>query len=213
MLKHQILSGTCFVVAIVTLLVHRNSRADTRAGDKDACTVVVADAGVPDAGPWSLNYCYGCDSGPSAYELGFSPSHQCTDLVVKTIGEARSTVRLAAYNFESQPIINALVAAHGRGVDVRAVLDRRTNELNKHSGMGALLAAKIPVVLDGKHPIMHDKFIIVDGVTLETGSFNYSNQAERNAENCLVLHGSIASVYTQNWDEHWSHGRGDGGVP
>jgi phosphatidylserine/phosphatidylglycerophosphate/cardiolipin synthase-like enzyme len=36
---------------------------------------------------------------------------------------------------------------------------------------------------------MHDKFIVIDGETVELGSFNYTAAAEkRNAENVLVLH-------------------------
>jgi phosphatidylserine/phosphatidylglycerophosphate/cardiolipin synthase-like enzyme len=45
---------------------------------------------------------------------------------------------------------------------------------------------------------------VVDGETVETGSYNYSQQAARfNSENVLVLWArpDIARTYLQNWDE------------
>ena len=53
---------------------------------------------------------------------------------------------------------------------------------------------------------MHDKFIVVDGVTVETGSFNFTSAAERsNAENVVVLRGvpDVAAKYEENWAKLW----------
>jgi phosphatidylserine/phosphatidylglycerophosphate/cardiolipin synthase-like enzyme len=53
---------------------------------------------------------------------------------------------------------------------------------------------------------MHDKFLIVDGQTLETGSFNFTAAAEaRNAENVLVLHdAALAQQFEQQWERLWN---------
>ena len=41
----------------------------------------------------------------------------------------------------------------------------------------------VPVRVDYRYAVMHDKFIVVDGETVELGSFNYTAAAERkNAE-------------------------------
>ena len=52
---------------------------------------------------------------------------------------------------------------------------------------------------------MHDKFLIVDGETVETGSLNYSAAAEsKNAESVVVLHNSaVAERYGQEWMRLW----------
>ena len=49
---------------------------------------------------------------------------------------------------------------------------------------------------------MHDKFIIEDGETVETGSFNFTAAAEsKNAENVLVLRDpQVAMRYGQEWE-------------
>ena len=54
---------------------------------------------------------------------------------------------------------------------------------------------------------MHDKFMVVDGVTVETGSFNFTTAAEEyNAENVIVLRGDsgVAGSYEAEWSRLWS---------
>ncbi len=51
-----------------------------------------------------------------------------------------------------------------------------------------LASEGVPVRVDSQYTIMHDKFIVVDGATVEEGSFNYTAAAEnRNEENVLAL--------------------------
>jgi phosphatidylserine/phosphatidylglycerophosphate/cardiolipin synthase-like enzyme len=57
---------------------------------------------------------------------------------------------------------------------------------------------------------MHVKFIVVDGVAVETGSFNFTKGAAvRNAENVVVLHDpDAAAAYGGNGS---GYGRSRGG--
>jgi phosphatidylserine/phosphatidylglycerophosphate/cardiolipin synthase-like enzyme len=140
----------------------------------------------------------------AAIENAFSPQQGATDLIVKTIGAARHSVRVAAYFFTSWPIADALVQAHRRGVDVKLVLDshqkfRRVIDYLDRNG----IAARV----NSRYAIMHDKFMIVDGSTLETGSFNFTRAAEfENAENVLVLRDSptVIGGYARQWDKLWA---------
>lgn len=144
--------------------------------------------------------------------LGFSPSHQCTDIEVKVIGSAKKEILVEAYNFTSAPIIAALDSAKASGVDVKVILDERANLTNKKSGRRDIEKHRIPTWIDGKHPIMHDKVTIVDDRFVENGSFNYSHNAESNGENCLVLDDrALADAYRRDWLSHQAHStRGDG---
>jgi phosphatidylserine/phosphatidylglycerophosphate/cardiolipin synthase-like enzyme len=137
-------------------------------------------------------------------EVAFSPNRGGTELVVKTIGEAQSTVRVAAYSFTSKPIAQALLDAHNRGVDVRVVVDK-SQATERYSSATLLANVGIPTRVDYRYAIMHDKFIVVDGQTVEEGSFNYTASAEKkNAENVVVLHdASVAATYGQEWDRLW----------
>lgn len=52
--------------------------------------------------------------------------------------------------------------------------------------------------------MMHNKYLIIDGQTIVTGSFNFTKSAdESNAENLLVIQGKsrIAAAYRQNFEK------------
>jgi phosphatidylserine/phosphatidylglycerophosphate/cardiolipin synthase-like enzyme len=52
---------------------------------------------------------------------------------------------------------------------------------------------------------MHNKFAIIDGKSVATGSFNYSaNANERNDENLVFLHGEkIVLEFQKEFEEIW----------
>ena len=60
-------------------------------------------------------------ASPDVY---FSPRGGATDAIVAEIGKAKSEVLVQAYSFTSQPIGDALLAAHKRGVAVKVICDR-----------------------------------------------------------------------------------------
>ena len=65
----------------------------------------------------------------------------------------------------------------------------------------------IPVLIDARHEIAHNKIMIIDDETVITGSFNFTRQAdEHNAENLLVIHDhGMADTYLANWHGHEAH--------
>jgi len=69
-------------------------------------------------------------------EVAFSPNGGCTDLVIKVINSAKTSIRVLAYSFTSAPIAKALVEAHKRGVDVQVVVDK-SQKSAKYSGTPA----------------------------------------------------------------------------
>lgn len=144
--------------------------------------------------------------GPATIEVAFSPDMGATDLVVKAIGEARRSIRVAAYSFTSKPIAQALLAAHKRGVDVKVVVDRSQAKA-KYTSATFLANVGIPTRIDSRYAIMHNKFIVIDERNVETGSFNFTSAAEhKNAENVLVLRNdaAVARKYMHEWERLWN---------
>ena len=141
----------------------------------------------------------------ASFELGFSPGGTDLALVVKFISSAQKSIRMADYEFTEADIADALVAAHGRGVDVQVVSDSTAGHA-KYALNSTLAQAGIPLRYDHHYAIHHHKFIIVDGVDVETGSFNYTVGAvRRNAENALVLWNvePLAALYLREWARLW----------
>ncbi|MEN4802733.1 phospholipase D-like domain-containing protein [Pantoea agglomerans] len=56
---------------------------------------------------------------------GFSPGGTALNLILQFAGSARQSVDVAAYDFASQPVAQALAASVARGVTVRLVADEK----------------------------------------------------------------------------------------
>jgi phosphatidylserine/phosphatidylglycerophosphate/cardiolipin synthase-like enzyme len=137
-------------------------------------------------------------------EYGSTPS--CTQDIVNAIDSARHTILVQAYSFTSAPIAKALVEAHRRSVAVKVILDKSANT-HHYSAATFLEHMSVPVWIDAQHAIAHNKVMVIDNVTVITGSFNFTKAAEEhNAENLLIIHdAALASRYTENWTKHLSH--------
>jgi phosphatidylserine/phosphatidylglycerophosphate/cardiolipin synthase-like enzyme len=144
------------------------------------------------------------ESARLAVAVGFSPG-DAEALVVQTIDSARQSIDVAAYSFTSRPIASALLRARDRGVTVRVVADK-SQETARYASVRYLARQGVPVRIDAHYSIMHNKFLVVDGRTVETGSFNYTRSAQlRNAENVIVLKDApaVAAAYGREWNRLW----------
>jgi phosphatidylserine/phosphatidylglycerophosphate/cardiolipin synthase-like enzyme len=141
------------------------------------------------------------------YEVHFSPHGGCSAAVVADVNSASQYIHVQTYSFTSQPITDALIAARKRGVLVEVLADKSDGLGSSVSKLVQLRAGGVSVFIDGKHAIAHNKVIVVDGKSVETGSYNYTGQAETsNAENCLVIADApLAAAYEANWQNHKAH--------
>ncbi len=151
-------------------------------------------------------------AAPAAKEDGiacfFSPKGGCTQAVVAEIDKAQKTIQIQAYSFTSAEIVRALINAHHRGVQVTAVFDKSDTRDSSEKTVAEVVEDKIPVYIDSQHAIAHNKIMLIDGLTLITGSFNFTNQAEHsNAENLLVIHDhpKLYAAYEENFQHHLGH--------
>jgi phosphatidylserine/phosphatidylglycerophosphate/cardiolipin synthase-like enzyme len=137
--------------------------------------------------------------------VGFSPSHTALQTVLSVINDAKTSLDVEAYSFTSRPIARAIIEAQKRGVRVRVVADDKANA-DRYSAITYLANNHVPVRLNRRYAIMHNKVMISDGDTVQTGSFNYTASADsRNAENSLVLRGvpKIAAQYQKEFNRLW----------
>ena len=143
-------------------------------------------------------------------EVAFSPSNGGEALVLKVVNSATTDIRILAYSFTSAPLVRALLHAHKRGVAIRLLVDHNSNVRDDRSGkaraaLSTLATAGISVRTIGAYAIHHDKVIIVDGQTVELGSYNYSDAAaRRNSENVFVnwRNPALAGVYLAHFERN-----------
>lgn len=158
----------------------------------------------------SLNGCGDVLKHPAPYyKVEFSPSPDTTRLIVDTINNAKKNIYVAAYCLTSQHIIGSLIKAHVRGVDVRIILDNfqaaKSSSKYKH-----LLSNGVAVRKNKKYKAMHNKFMVVDNDIVETGSFNYTDNAEYyNAENVIIIYHNqeLVQKYLSVWQKLWDESK------
>jgi phosphatidylserine/phosphatidylglycerophosphate/cardiolipin synthase-like enzyme len=150
----------------------------------------------------------------AAVSCAFSPSGAALDLVVDAIEQAHSSIHMAAYLLTSPEVVRALVRAKRRGVAVQVLLDANANldadARYSRRAIGILRNAGVEVRSIDTYAVFHDKYMVIDRRTVQTGSFNYTRSAAwRNAENVLVVWNApaLAARYLADWQRNWAHGQ------
>lgn len=144
-------------------------------------------------------------------KVGFSPYHNAQNVILHAIKDARFSIDIAAYSFTSKKITLALMDAKKRGVLVRIVADKKSNS-SKYTALTYLRNNKILIRLNDQYTIMHNKFMIIDNVSVQTGSFNYTKAADsRNAENVIYLKNikDVAEKYSVEFNRLWEEANVD----
>jgi phosphatidylserine/phosphatidylglycerophosphate/cardiolipin synthase-like enzyme len=140
---------------------------------------------------------------PASYTGGID------EYVARALGSVTRTLDIAAYEFNSPALTQAMLDAKTRGVRVRVVTDDEGGTGAENTTLGQLQQAGIPVVTDGRRALMHDKFMILDSATVITGSWNFTiNDTYRNNNNALILRSQNAVAnYQAEFDEMFVDGR------
>jgi phosphatidylserine/phosphatidylglycerophosphate/cardiolipin synthase-like enzyme len=127
--------------------------------------------------------------------------------LLNLINGANTTVDIAQYGLNRLTVVNALINAHNRGVVVRVVGDDDAAANAYSSYYQMLTDAGITIVTDSStSQIQHNKFLIVDGTILWTGSTNLTDTGfTLNANNAMVITDTVlANVYTTEFEEMWA---------
>lgn len=140
--------------------------------------------------------------------VGFSPGN-AERMVIDLVNESKVSLDVAAYEFTNKQIAEAVRAAQNRGVKVRVVMDRE--RLNGKYNAGTFLANNhVPMhASNPRYKIMHQKLMLVDGVTTLTGSFNFTTAAARsNAENVMIMRNApdVTRIYEIEFQRLWDEG-------
>lgn len=126
----------------------------------------------------------------------FCPEDGCAQAVVNEINMAEKHIEMAAYSFTHENIAEALVQASKRNVTITVILDEQQAGMES-SKKDYLSLNGIDCILDKNPKLMHNKFWVIDNITLITGSFNPTTNADKyNDENLLVIKNSaLAKQY------------------
>lgn len=137
---------------------------------------------------------------PDVTALLVNPTGGIPAKIAAGFDAAQQTIDLAIYTFDLPSLADALLRARQRGVQIRVVTDSRSLRMD---GIHALVQAGVPVVPNNRLAIMHDKFAVIDGAVVWTGSMNYTfSDAYRNDNNVIEIHSpDLAQNYTHEFEK------------
>ena len=128
--------------------------------------------------------------GEQKMELWFLPDYgNAISYLKQLIHGAKRTIRIAMFTWTRHDLAHALVDAKRKGVDVQVALDQYAAKGAGATAVQILQQGGIPVRVSVGGPLLHYKWMEIDGETLVSGSANWTRAAfTRNDDFFIVLH-------------------------
>ena len=164
-------------------------------------------------------------------EIHYAPNENLEALDNRLIRSAHRSVDICAFAFTDHELAEALIAVAARGIKVRLYLDQgqthgelaREERGSRKSRVGGTesdeavevdtgvmqrLSATPNIEIRIKHSrtLMHLKSYSIDGITLRSGSANFSPTGEKRQDNDLLLTRDRGSVerFKLNFEQIWA---------
>lgn len=127
----------------------------------------------------------------------------CPKLILERIEGAVSSIRLALYRLDEPTIIEALMKKAGQGVKVEVKLAESNVKTKEKVLIREMRPAGVRleiIRIPGKGH-MHNKFAVIDGRWVLTGSYNWTMKSgTENRENLVAIESpEIARQYLNDW--------------
>jgi phosphatidylserine/phosphatidylglycerophosphate/cardiolipin synthase-like enzyme len=142
--------------------------------------------------------------GAEILSIRFPPCEDCHMPIIRLYDGAEKYIHLAIYSLTKDEIAEALIRAHKRGVEVKVLIDKAQAGI-KDADDEKLEAEGIEVRRDKKPGLMHNKFAVIDGIIIYTGSYNHTEGATtKNDENYIIIKDiGIAHIYETQFQKLW----------
>jgi phosphatidylserine/phosphatidylglycerophosphate/cardiolipin synthase-like enzyme len=139
----------------------------------------------------------------TAPEIYFCPRDDCNGGMTAWLDAANTSIHCAFFELELDDVREKL-KEKGKAIDVKLITD--TDYYNQSKDVGN-------VRQDNRSAFMHNKFCIIDGVVVLTGSFNPTPRCAFKNNNNLIVYQSahLAANYEDEFQEMWNgkFGKGD----
>ncbi len=140
--------------------------------------------------------------------------------LIRDLDSAQKSIDIASFEIDLDPVVDALIRAAQRGVQVRVATDSENYEAPDDPA-GVLRRLKdggVQVSLENAAGYMHNKFYVIDDKVLWTGSWNLTNNdTYRNNNNTIRLtEPKLIANYKKRMDDFMAgrfHGAANKTVP
>jgi len=135
-------------------------------------------------------------------EVYFCPEDECKEHLIDLLESAENYIHCAFYDLDLPEIIELLKEKQDE-IDVKIVTDKDNSEN---------ILELNPVDNEGRNQLTHNKFCIIDGDRIFTGSFNPTERGNLyNNNNMLIVYSKyLAENYENEFQELWNKEFGSG---
>lgn len=134
----------------------------------------------------------------------FAPDKDVYKPIIQLYDGAENYIHLAIYSLTKDEFAEALIRAHKRGVEVKVIIDR-IQAAGRYADDEKLEKAGVELRRSKGSGLMHNKFAVIDGIIIYTGSYNHtSNATLKNDENYIIIKDQqIAETYEKQFQKIW----------
>ena len=125
-------------------------------------------------------------AGGVPIEVYFAPEDGVAKYVLQRLESAKRSIHFMTFSYTSSAIADAMVAQAQAGLPVHGVFESQ-NAGGTGSAFSRVRQGGVDVLEDGNCYILHHKVIIIDARTVITGSYNFTNSAEKDNDENLVI--------------------------
>ena len=149
----------------------------------------------------------GSANAADGFDCRVNPKFSSRDGLAQTVSEslrqAKQKVILALFGFNNNDLADELIKLAKKGVVVRVKIDTAKGAEKKTEALiGRLKSGGVEVQTVAPGGRNHNKFAVIDGSRVLTGSYNWTVKAESNWENLLVIDcAELAKSYESEWEK------------
>ncbi len=145
------------------------------------------------------------DYNGKAISAYFCPEDHCGDMIYNELMKAEDSINFMTFSFTHSLVANALLLKNSEGVKIKGLFEK--SQKSQYSKHDLLEFQNISVKWDQNKYNMHHKVFIIDEEIVITGSFNPSNNADKNNdENIMILRDeNIAKKYMTEFEKLWNY--------
>ena len=107
--------------------------------------------------------------------------------IIELINSAATSIEVAMFTLTHPHLVNALIAAKNRGVNVQVAIDFQSKNGASRKAIEKLEREKITILFNREIKLCHHKYISIDQKTLLLGSANWTKSAFNKNYDCFLI--------------------------
>jgi phosphatidylserine/phosphatidylglycerophosphate/cardiolipin synthase-like enzyme len=141
-------------------------------------------------------------------QVAFAAEDKVTPAIFVALSQAQRAIDFMAFSFTFDDIGGVIETKAQQGIHVRGIFETTGSE-TRASELRSMYCAGLEMRQDGNPFVLHHKVFIIDGVTIVTGSFNFSAGArDDNDENLIIITDpDLAAQYMAEFHRRWAEAK------